>query len=143
MSSISRSVLITRPVKLVFDLINEVEGYPKRFDWCREATILERDKSGMTARLDLQYAGFNSVFTTRNSVRPLKRIDLKLVEGPFSDLRGSWSFTALGDSGCRVELDLDFEFAGRWVGSALAMGFQGLADRMVDDFSRAARTIDA
>ena len=36
---------------------------------------------------------------------------------------------------------LDFEFAGRFVGSALALGFQGLADRMVDDFVRTARQI--
>lgn len=142
MSRISRSVLIARPVALVFDLINEVEGYPDRFDWCREAVILERDAQGLVARLDLHYAGFNAAFTTRNRVQPLQRIDLTLVEGPFSDLTGSWVFTALGNSGCRVELQLDFEFAGRWVGSALAMGFQGLADRMVDDFSRAARALD-
>ena len=28
--------------------------------------------------------------------------------------------------------------AGRWIGSALATGFQSVADRMVDDFVRAA-----
>jgi ribosome-associated toxin RatA of RatAB toxin-antitoxin module len=142
LSRISRSVLIARPVALVFDLINEVEGYPERFDWCRDAAILERDADGLIARLDLQYAGFNAAFTTQNCVLRPERIDLQLVEGPFSDLRGSWIFTALGDSGCRVALELDFDFAGRWVGSALAMGFQGLADRMVDDFSRAARTLN-
>lgn len=127
----------------VFDLINEVEGYPKQFDWCRDASILARDEDSMTARLDLHYSGFNAAFTTRNRVLRPQRIDLQLVEGPFSDLRGSWTFTVLGDSGCRVQLDLDFDFAGRWVGSALAMGFQGLADRMVDDFARAARLINA
>ena len=40
-----------------------------------------------------------------------------------------------------VGLVLDFEFAGRFVSSALALGFQGLADRMVDDFVRTARQI--
>jgi ribosome-associated toxin RatA of RatAB toxin-antitoxin module len=142
LSKISRSVLIARPVSRVFDLINEVEAYPRLFDWCRDARILERDDDTLTARLDLQYGGFNSAFTTRNRVVRPQLIELQLVEGPFSELRGSWSFTALGDSGCRVQLDLDFDFAGRWVGSALAMGFQGLADRMVDDFSRAARSSD-
>lgn len=143
MSRISRSVLIARPVQMVFDLINEVEAYPQLFDWCRGAEVLARDASALTARLDLQYAGFNAAFTTRNQFERPHRIDLQLVEGPFSDLAGSWLFTALGDSGCRVELSLDFEFAGRWVGSALAIGFQGLADRMVDDFSKAARRINA
>ena len=127
---------------MVFDLINEVEGYPERFDWCRDATVVERDDASMLARLDLNYAGFNATFTTRNRFNRPQLIELNLVEGPFSDLRGSWALVELGDSGCRVNLQLDFEFAGRWIGSALALGFQGLADRMVDDFSRAARTLN-
>ena len=40
--------------------------------------------------------------------------------------------------GVKVSLDLDFEVAGKVLGSALALGFQGLADRMVDDFCREA-----
>lgn len=136
-------MLIARPVLPVFDLINEVEGYPAQFDWCRDARVLERDGEDLVARLDLHYGGFNSAFTTRNRVSRPERIELQLVEGPFSELRGSWSFTALGKAGCRIELELDFDFAGRWIGSALAMGFQGLADRMVEDFSRAARQLDA
>ena len=134
--------MIARPVARVFDLINDVEGYAARFDWCRGAEVVEREGDTLIARLDLQYAGFNASFTTRNTVDRPRRIELQLVEGPFSDLTGNWRFKALGDSGCRVELQLDFEFAGRFVGSALALGFQGLADRMVDDFSRAARTLD-
>jgi ribosome-associated toxin RatA of RatAB toxin-antitoxin module len=138
-SRIDRSSLIARPAAVVFDLVNEVAAYPGAFNWCRGAIVVERDATSMLARLDLAYAGFQSSFTTRNRfVRP-ERIDLELVEGPFSALRGAWTFTPLGDRGCRVNLHLDFEMAGRFVGSALAMGFQGLADRMVDDFARAAR----
>ena len=33
---------------------------------------------------------------------------------------------------------MDFEMAGKLFGSALAMGFQRLADRMVEDFVREA-----
>ena len=138
MSRIDRSSLIARPAAVVFDLVNEVAAYPGAFNWCRGAIVVERDATSMLARLDLAYAGFQSSFTTRNRfVRP-ERIDLELVEGPFSALRGAWTFTPLGDRGCRVNLHLDFEMAGRFVGSALAMGFQGLADRMVDDFVRVA-----
>jgi ribosome-associated toxin RatA of RatAB toxin-antitoxin module len=140
-SRIDRSSLIARPAAVVFDLVNEVAAYPGAFNWCRSATVLERDEYAMLARLDLTYAGFQSSFTTRNRFLRPERIDLELVEGPFSALRGAWTFTPLGDHGCRVNLHLDFEMAGRFVGSALAIGFQGLADRMVDDFARAARAM--
>ena len=141
MSRIDRSSLIARPAAVVFDLVNEVAAYPGAFNWCRAATVIERDDTSMLARLDLTYAGFQSSFTTRNRFLRPEHIELELVEGPFSALRGAWRFTPLGDQGCRVHLHLDFEMAGRFVGSALAMGFQGLADRMVDDFARAARAL--
>ncbi len=141
MSRIDRSSLIARPSVVVFDLVNEVAAYPGAFNWCRGARVLERDGDSMLAQLDLAYAGFRSSFTTRNRFLRPSRIDLELVEGPFSALRGAWTFTALGEHGCRVNLHLDFEMAGKFVGSALAIGFQGLADRMVDDFARVARTL--
>ena len=49
-----------------------------------------------------------------------------------------WTFTPLGDHGCKVALDLDFEVSNPVTGFALRVGFQKLADRMVDDFVRAA-----
>jgi ribosome-associated toxin RatA of RatAB toxin-antitoxin module len=140
-SRIDRSSLIARPADVVFDLVNEVAAYPGAFNWCRAASVLERDEQSMLARLDVIYAGFQSSFTTRNRFLRPQRIELELVEGPFSALRGAWTFNALGDLGCRVHLHLDFEMAGRFVGTALAIGFQGLADRMVDDFARAARAV--
>ena len=41
-------------------------------------------------------------------------------------------------AGCKVTLKLDFEPLSRLLGPALALGMQGLADRMVDDFVREA-----
>jgi ribosome-associated toxin RatA of RatAB toxin-antitoxin module len=63
---------------------------------------------------------------------------MSLVDGPFQALTGGWVFHALGNDGCKVSLVLDFEMPG-FMGAALALGFQGLADRMVDDFVREAR----
>jgi ribosome-associated toxin RatA of RatAB toxin-antitoxin module len=41
--------------------------------------------------------------------------------------------------GCKVALDLDFEVSNRLTGFAFKLGFQKLADRMVDDFSAEAK----
>ena len=46
----------------------------------------------------------------------------------------------MGDFGTRVGLDLSFEVNSSLVAGALSLGFRRLADRMVDDFCRAART---
>jgi len=81
-------------------------------------------------------------FTTRNRWVEPTRLDLELVDGPFRRLEGHWTFHALDEEACKVALDLGFEVAGPLVGQALALGFQGVADRLVDDFCRIARRED-
>jgi ribosome-associated toxin RatA of RatAB toxin-antitoxin module len=66
-----------------------------------------------------------------------------VVDGPFRSLEGEWQFVALGDEGCKVSFTLDFDYAGRFTAPALRLGFQNLADRMVDDFCQIARRSDA
>jgi ribosome-associated toxin RatA of RatAB toxin-antitoxin module len=138
MTQVHRSSLVPRPVVQVYDVVNDVAAYPRRFDWCNEATVLSRTDDEIVARLAVRFAGMGTTFTTRNLLVPNERIELELVEGPFKALRGAWSFRALGDRGCKVSLDLDFEMSGKLVGSALAAGFASFADHLVDDFVRAA-----
>ena len=139
MSRIERSALVRRPAALMFALVHDVEGYPARFGWCDGARILQRDERELVARLDVRMGGLRQSFTTRNRFEPDARIDLSLVDGPFSRLSGVWTFTPLTDEACKVALVLDFDMAAKWVGSALAGGFRALADRLVDDFVREAR----
>jgi ribosome-associated toxin RatA of RatAB toxin-antitoxin module len=135
---IRRSALVKYSSAQMFDLVNEVEAYPKRFPWCAGAEILERGNNMLVARLDLKFAGFRQSFTTRNTIDPPRRLQMNLVDGPFRSLDGVWDFTALGDAGSKIAFALDFEYSGRLGGGALKLGFQGLANRMVDDFCREA-----
>jgi ribosome-associated toxin RatA of RatAB toxin-antitoxin module len=90
------------------------------------------------ARLDLKFAGLRQSFTTRNTTDKPHSLAMKFVEGPFRSLDGVFTFQALGDVGCKIALALDFDYAGLG-GSVLKMGFQQLANRMVDDFCDEAR----
>lgn len=138
MIEIRRSALVRYTPAQMFDLVNDVEAYPKRFAWCSGAHVLERGENVLVARLDLKFAGFNQSFTTRNTIEKPHRLQMSLVDGPFRSLEGLWTFTPLGDQGCKIAFALDFDYAG-WLGAgAIKLGFQGLASRMVDDFSREA-----
>lgn len=123
----------------MFALVHDVEAYPARFRWCEGSRILQREEHELVVRLDLRMAGLRQSFTTRNRFEPGQLIELNLVEGPFSALSGAWTFLPLTDEACKVSLLLDFEMAGKLVGSALATGFRSLADRLVDDFVVEAR----
>lgn len=135
---IRRSALVNYTPAQMFDLVNDVEAYPKRFAWCAGAQVLEREGDVLVARLDLKYAGLKQSFTTRNTTEPPHRLHMRLVEGPFRSLNGLWEFVALGETGCKIAFALDFEYVGLGA-SAIKLGFQALASKMVDDFGREAR----
>jgi ribosome-associated toxin RatA of RatAB toxin-antitoxin module len=142
MTRIDRHALVRHSALRMFRLVNDVAAYPRRFSWCTGAQVLAESDQEMLARLDLRIAGLSTSFTTRNALAIPSRIGLQLVEGPFRELHGAWQFHSLAEDACKVSLHLDFEMAGRWMGTALALGFQGLADRMVDDFCRVADRSD-
>ncbi len=139
MTRIQRSAIVPFQPAQMFALVSDVEAYPRRFRWCAGAQVIERGEGWQVARLELRFAGMTQRFTTRNTLAPPQRLHMQLVEGPLKALDGVFSFLPLGDDGCRVGLDLGFEFAGRLWGAALRLGFQGLADRLVNDFCDEAR----
>ena len=140
MIQIRRGAIVRHTPAQMFDLVNDVEAYPRRFTWCAGARVLAHEDNALTARLELRVAGLTQAFTTRNTLSPPQRISMQLVEGPFRQLSGVWEFTALGTDGCKVSLELDFEYSGV-MAPLMRAGFQKLADRMVDEFcAEAART---
>ena len=138
MPIIQRSALVEHSAARMFELVNDVEAYPRRFSWCRQAAVLEQGPDRVVARLDLGLGALSTWFTTENLLTPPQRIDMALRDGPFKRLHGRWQFHALDESACKVTLVLDFEPSSRLLGPAMALGFQALADRMVDDFVRVA-----
>lgn len=138
MPRIQRSALVGHSAARMFDLVNDIEAYPRRFAWCEAAQVLEADGQRMLARLELGFGALRTWFTTENTLSPPHHIDMALRDGPFQRLSGRWEFHALDEAACKVTLTLDFEPRGRLLGPAMALGFQGLADRMVDDFVRVA-----
>ena len=141
MPRIQRSALVEHSAARMFELVNDIEAYPRRFDWCEAAEVLEAGPHRVLARLDLGFGALRTWFTTENTLSPPHHIDMALRDGPFKRLSGRWEFHALDESACKVTLTLDFEPRSRLLAPALAMGFQGLAGRMVYDFIRVAEDL--
>lgn len=138
MPTIRRTALVEHSAARMFALVNDIAAYPRRFDWCESAQLVEADERRVLARLDLKLGSFRTWFITENLLSPPHHIDMKLRDGPFKALSGRWEFHALDESACKVSLTLSFEAASRLLAPAMALGLQGLADRMVDDFVRTA-----
>jgi ribosome-associated toxin RatA of RatAB toxin-antitoxin module len=138
-SSVSRSALVPHTPERMFELVNDVRGYPRFLPWVESSEVLEELPDEMLARLNLQFAGMRKAFTTRNRLQPGKMIEIRLVDGPFHHLEGFWRFTPLGEGqACKVQLDMEFEFATPLVSFAFGPVFMQMANSLVDAFSRRA-----
>ncbi|WP_298135320.1 type II toxin-antitoxin system RatA family toxin [Acidiferrobacter sp.] len=140
MTTISKSALVPYSAQEMYELVADVEGYPRFLPWCAGARVLERDESGLVADIDMAFGGVHKTFTTRNTHSP-GRMDIRLVRGPFSRLEGSWRFTQVGELGSRISLDLEFDFASRLLALAVGPVFATIANSLVDSFKRRAREV--
>jgi len=138
MPQIERSALVEHPAERVFDLVNDVAAYPRRFVWCAGAEVLESSAERMLARLDLGIGAVHTWFTTENRLQRPFKIEMQLHDGPFRHLLGIWRFQPLAETACKVSLTLDFEPGNRLLAPVLGLGLRKLADQMVDDFVRMA-----
>ena len=127
----------------MYDLVNDIESYPQFLPWCAGAKILQCDAHTMLAEVRIAYRGLSKSFTTRNQLEPHHKISMTLVDGPFSELSGVWTFSPLRENACKICLSMQFDFANAWVGHAVGPVFKQIADSMVDSFVRRAAQLEA
>ena len=125
----------------MFELVDDVESYPKFLPWCGGARVVERNGDRKTARIDIDYHGVRAHFTTDNVNRPPDAIVITLNDGPFRHLHGEWRFVALGDLGCRIEFELAYEFATMLLDKAIGPVFGHIANTLIDAFVRRAEAV--
>jgi ribosome-associated toxin RatA of RatAB toxin-antitoxin module len=138
---IQRSALVPYSAARMFDLVADVESYPRFLPWCRRATVHRADSHEMEATLEIAKGPLHKSFTTRNQLYPKGRIEIHLVQGPFRHLEGNWRFEDLGAEGARVSLEMSFEIAGALLRRTLSPVFAEIANALVDAFCRRARSV--
>jgi len=66
-------------------------------------------------------------------------MDMRLMNGPFSHLHGTWMFSPLDQSGSKIELDIEFDFSSRILSTLVGPIFDYISNGMVDAFHRRAQ----
>jgi ribosome-associated toxin RatA of RatAB toxin-antitoxin module len=139
MREVKRTALIAETPARMYRLVNEIERYPEFLPWCTAARVDSRKDGEVVATLTIKRGPLHAQFTTRNLLDPDQRVLMQFVSGPFRVLEGLWTFTPLGDLGCRVELEMRFEFANRVAGTLFEPLFENTAASLVDAFVKRAR----
>lgn len=141
MPIIQRSALVNYSAEAMYDLVNDVDAYPEFLPGCKDSKVLARESDMMKASLLVAKAGVKQWFTTKNTLEPARHIHMQLVDGPFKRLTGGWTFSALSDEACKIELNLEFEFTSKLTELAFGKIFNALAASMVKAFTERAKQV--
>ncbi|MGC4060269.1 MAG: type II toxin-antitoxin system RatA family toxin [Aquabacterium sp.] len=155
MKHVHKSVLLWYSPREMYGLVTDVQAYPQFLPWCDRAEVIEAHDDGVTAKLHIAFAGVHQAFTTRNVNVPCASVSMKLVDGPFSQLEGTWRFTPLQKPGqtpdagadpadapaCKVEFSLSYAFSSRALSLVVSPVFDRIANTFVEAFVKRAEQV--
>jgi coenzyme Q-binding protein COQ10 len=119
MPQFSTKRIVRHSAANMFDLVADVEKYPKFVPLCRDLKVKSRAAMGdgntvLVADMTVAYKMIHQTFTSRVTLdRPGLKIVVEYLDGPFSRMQNRWTFHPAPDDACEVEFFIDYEFRSR------------------------------
>lgn len=124
----------------MYDLVADVDQYPRFLPWCVGAKVRSRTETELVADLTIGFGPFRESFTSRVALDRPHRVQVTYENGPFRYLNNQWLFEP-DPKGCRVSFFVDFEFKSRLLQRAIGVVFNEAVRRMVNAFLKRARDV--
>jgi len=125
----------------MYELVNNINDYPQFLNWCEGASILNQSDHQITASVQINKGGLKQTFSTINTLKPFRLIEMKLLDGPFEHFSGEWRFEPLGENAAKVFLNLQFKFKSKLLDMSLTPIFTKIANSQLDAFVARANKI--
>ena len=134
MNYINKKEEINVNINIIFQLINKVGDYHLFLPWCSSSRILSDDNKTMVAEIDISKNFVKWNFKTKNNYIINEKINLDLVDGPFSHLSGFWKFDIINEYNTIVELYLEYEFDSKIIEVSVKPIFSNIMSSILDSF---------
>jgi len=141
MAVVQKTVLLAFSAEQMFALVEKVEDYPAFLPWCGGVEVKQRSPEKLVATIAIAYHGIRQSFTTENQNTAPRHMQMKLVEGPFSQLDGQWHFKPLREDACKVEFELHYEFSSKVLEKLIGPVFTIIANSFVESFCKRAEEV--
>ena len=138
MYNIHKSAIVLHPAAKMFKLVDDVENYPNFLPWCGSTRIIHRDSEITRASIEINFKGIKQSFTTENIKKSDQLMQIRLIDGPFKHLSGSWMFNKLDANSCQIELRLEYQFSNVLMETLISPVFNIIANTFIDEFIKEA-----
>jgi coenzyme Q-binding protein COQ10 len=131
----------------MFDLVADMERYPKFVPLCRSLVVQRRSDAGegvkiVDATMTVAYGPISESFTTRVTLDKARlAILVEYLDGPFEHLENRWRFRPTGDKSSEVDFYIAYEFRSRALGALMGTVFDKAFRRFAEAFEQRADKI--
>jgi coenzyme Q-binding protein COQ10 len=130
----------------MFDLVADVEQYPRFFPLCEGLRVRTRervdDREILVAAMDIGYKAIRETITSRVTLdRPKLAVLVELVDGPFRQLENRWQFTEAPAGGTSVKFFMAYELKSLMLQMLVGGLFDQAFRRCVSAFEARARDV--
>ena len=125
----------------LFELVADVENYPKFLPWCVACRVTRREGEVIWADLVVGFKMLREKFTSKVTLDRPRRIHVEYLYGPFHYLNNHWAFEPLPEGGCEIDFYIDFEFRSKLLQKLMGAMFNEAVRRMVGSFEKRARDL--
>lgn len=128
----------------MFDLVADMENYPKFVPLCRNLKVRQRRDVGegvetALSEMTVAYKFIHETFVTKVTLdRPQMQIVVDHLHGPFSHLKNRWTFQDRDDGTSEVSFYISYEFSSRALALVMGAMFDLAFRRFADAFERRA-----
>ena len=125
---------INLEIPIIFNLINDVENYPNFLPWCTRTEVEHESENIINGKIYISKSFIKWNFSTRNTVVKNKSINLSLIDGPFEELNGKWSFEIIDKNNTKVSLEINYKFKNTLIELSIEPIFTTIMNSILESF---------
>lgn len=115
MARYNTSITVRHSPDNMFELVSDIARYPDFIRWIKTMQVSDEREDGGVAHCvgdaRVGFRGFSERFaTTVRADKTKRKVEAKLLRGPFKRLHNTWTFSDAGDGQTRINFDIDYEF---------------------------------
>tara|TARA_B100000925_G_C21605332_1_gene302258 strand:+ start:38 stop:475 length:438 start_codon:yes stop_codon:yes gene_type:complete len=134
MKKIHKEEDINIEVTKIFHLINNIEKYPDFLPWCVKTEVEHESKNIINGKIFISKSFIKWDFSTKNTIENNKSINLTLIDGPFEELNGKWSFIPIDKNNTKVSLDINYKFKNSLIELSIEPIFTSIMNSILQSF---------
>ena len=131
----------------MFDLVADVDRYPEFVPLCQSLKVRQRAPQPdgteiIVADMTVSFKLVKETFTSEVTLdRANRKIIVRYLRGPFSNMENRWTFEPKGDDACDVGFFIAYEFKSRLLAMLLGSMFDAAFGRFSAAFEKRADAV--